>query len=217
MASSPEALSEGVAEHVLGMMLLLARDMTEADSSMKAGKWEKEKFYGVELKGKTLGIVGLGRIGRRIGEVAKVLGMNILGYDVVDIDKAVLEAMGCRMVDLDTLFSSSDFITLHVPLSPETRHFIDSRRLSLMKKTAYLFNASRGAVIDEEALATALKNGTLAGAGLDVFESEPPKSSILSAPHLIVTPHIAGQTKEAQDMASTVVASKLVQHFKIKG
>lgn len=213
VVNSPEALVEAVAEHVVGLMLSLARSIPAADSSTRSDEWQKDRFVGVELRGRTLGIAGLGRIGRRVGEIAKVLGMPVLGYDVVEISGEILQSMGCRMVDMDTLFASSDFITLHVPLSPETRHLVDSRRLSLMKKDAYLINASRGEVVDEPALARALREGGIAGAALDVFEREPPARELLSAPNLIATPHVAGQTVEAQRMAISVTGTKIVQFF----
>jgi D-3-phosphoglycerate dehydrogenase len=213
VVNSPEALVEAVAEHVLGLMLAMARSIPSADASTRSGEWAKERFVGTELKGKTLGIAGLGRIGRRVGELAKAFGMPVLGYDVVEIGKDVLTSIGCTMVDMDTLFASSDFVTLHVPLSPETTHLVDSRRLALMKKSAYLVNASRGEVIDETALEAALRGGTIAGAALDVFEKEPPSKELLSAPNLIATPHIAGQTKDAQRMAITVTGGKIVQFF----
>jgi len=139
--------------------------------------------------------------------------MAIQGYDVVEIGQDILQSIRCSIVDLDTLFSSSDFITLHVPLSPETVHLVDARRLSLMKKTAVLINASRGAVIDEAALAAALREGRIAGAALDVFEKEPPSQEILGAPNLVATPHIGGQTLEAQTKAISVVGSKIRKYF----
>lgn len=213
VVNSPEALVEAVAEHVLALMLALARWVPPADSSTRAGLWQKERFVGVELKGRTLGIAGMGRIGRRVGEIAKVLGMSVLGYDIIEISKDVLTSIGCTMVDLDTLFSSSDFVTLHVPLTAETRHLVDSRRISLMKKGSFIVNTSRGEVIDEVALARALADGSLGGAALDVFEREPPSAETLGAPNLIATPHIAGQTSEAQRMAISVTGAKIVQFF----
>ena len=217
VVNSPESLVEAVAEHVIGLMLAIARRITHADYSTRAGEWWKEKIMGVELASKTLGVVGLGRIGRRVAEISRTLGMTILGYDIVEISPEVLQSIGCRMVDLDTIFTSSDFITLHVPLSPETVHLVDSRRLSLMKKTAYLVNASRGAVIHEASLSAALREERIAGAALDVFEEEPPTSDILTAPNLIATPHIGGQTIEAQTKAISVVGAKIVQHFRRTG
>jgi D-3-phosphoglycerate dehydrogenase / 2-oxoglutarate reductase len=213
VVNSPEALVEAVAEHVIGLMLAVAREIPEADASMKAGLWEKQRFVGIELKGKTLGIAGLGRIGRRVAEVARVMGMSLLGYDVIEVPQEALASLNCRMVDLDTLFASSDFITLHVPLTTETKHMVDPRRISLMKRNAVLINTSRGEVIDEGALARALRAGEIGGAALDVFETEPPGSDILTAPRLVATPHIGGQTKDAQTNAVTIVGAKINQFF----
>ena len=213
VVNSPEALVEAVSEHVVGLMHSLARRTPWADASTRSGGWEKERFVGVELRGRTVGIAGMGRIGRRVGEIAKVLGMSVLGYDIIEIGRDVLASIGCTMVDLDTLFSSSDFVTLHVPLSPETRHLVDSRRLELMKPGSFLINTSRGEVIDEAALVRALNSGSLGGAALDVFEKEPPGPDILSARNLIATPHIGGQTAEAQRMALTVTGTKIAQFF----
>jgi len=213
VVSSPEALVEAVAEHVIGLMLTLARSIPAADAAMKEGRWEKERFVGIELRGKTLGIAGLGRIGKRVAEIARVIGMSLVAYDVVEVPQETLASMGCRMVDLDTLFASSDFITLHIPLTTESRHMVDSRRLSLMKRNAFLINTSRGEVIDEGALERALRAGEIGGAALDVFENEPPRSDIATAPNLIATPHIGGQTKDAQAMAVTIVGAKINQFF----
>jgi D-3-phosphoglycerate dehydrogenase len=216
VVSSPEALVEAVAEHVLGLMLALARSIPAADALMKAGRWEKERFVGVELKGKTLGIAGLGRIGRRVAEMARVMGMTLLGYDVIEVPQETLASLGCRMVDLDTLFASSDFITLHVPLTSETRRMVDQRRISLMKKGAFIVNTSRGEVIDEAALAKALMAEEIGGAALDVFESEPSVGAIVAAPNLIATPHIGGQTRDSQSMAVSIVGTKIKQFFAMR-
>jgi len=213
VVNSPEALVEAVAEHVIGLMLALARNIPAADASMKAGLWEKQRFVGTELKGKTLGIAGLGRIGRRVAEIARVMGISLLGYDVIEVPQETLSSLGCRMVDLDTLFASSDFITLHVPLTTETRHMVDRRRISLMRSNSVLINTSRGEVIDEDALAKALRAGEVGGAALDVFESEPPGAEIVAAPNLVTTPHIGGQTKDAQTNAVTIVGAKINQFF----
>ena len=216
VVNSPESLVEAVAEHVLLLMLALARRVTFADQSVRGGKWEKEKLMGSELKGKTLGIVGFGRIGHRIGELGQALGMNTLVYDVVPISPDSLLKLGAKVVDLDSLLSLSDFVTLHVPMTTETKHMLDSKRLSLMKSSAFIVNASRGGVIDEVALASSLRNGSLAGAALDVFESEPPSGGILVAPNTILTPHIGGQTAEAQVDAIAVVGQKIVGFFRAK-
>lgn len=215
VVSSPESLVESVAEHVIGLMLALARNTVEADATMKSGRWDKDKFVGIELRGKTLGIAGMGRIGRRVAEIARVLGMTLLGYDIVEVPQETLSSLGVRMVDLDTLFTSSDFITIHVPLTSETRRMVDERRLSLMKKTAFIINTSRGEVIDESALLRALRAGEIGGAGLDVFEKEPPPpdTPILRAPRTITTQHIAGQTEDSQRSAITIAGAKINQFF----
>jgi D-3-phosphoglycerate dehydrogenase len=211
--NSPESLVEGVSEHVILLMLALSRRLVEADVGTKSGKWEKNALMGRELNGKVLGVVGLGRIGRRIAEIAKTLGMSVLFYDVIAIPPEVSSALGARVVTLDELFSTSDFITLHVPMTPETAHMVGAQRLAQMKKTAFLVNTSRGGVIDEGALATALGENRIAGAALDVFEKEPPSGTILSAPNTILTPHIGSQTEEAQTNAIVVIGEKVKAFF----
>lgn len=213
VVNSPESLVEAVAEHVTLLMLALSRKLVAAAEATKAGKWEKESLLGVELDGRVLGIVGLGRIGRRIGEIARTLGMKILVYDVIPIAPEVIASLSCGVVGLDELFHSADYITLHVPMTDQTRHMVDAGRLASMKKSAFLINTSRGGVVDEHALAEALTNGRIAGAALDVFEQEPPMGEILSAPGLILTPHIGGQTAEAQANAITVVGEKVRTFF----
>ncbi|MDV3293082.1 MAG: hydroxyacid dehydrogenase [Nitrososphaerales archaeon] len=213
VVNSPESLVEAVAEQVTLLMLALSRRVVGADESTRAGRWEKESFMGVELKGHVLGIVGLGRIGRRIGEIARTLGMTLLVYDVVTISSEVITSLSCRVVGIDELFSSSDYVTLHVPMTEQTRHMVDARRLGTMKKSAFIINTSRGGVIDEPALSQALESGRLAGAALDVFEKEPPSGKILTAPNVLLTPHISGQTVEAQASAITVVGEKIRAFF----
>ena len=209
VVNSPESLVEAVAEHVVLLMLALSRKLVVADVGTRAGKWEKNTLMGKELKGKVLGIIGLGRIGKRIAEVAKTLGMSVLFYDVISIPPEVIAPLGAKVVGLDELVRSSDYITLHVPITADTAHMIGAQRLGQMKKTAFLINTSRGGVIDEAALAAALQNGAIAGAALDVFEKEPPSGPILTAPNTILTPHIGGQTEEAQTNAIVVVGEKV--------
>jgi len=213
VVNSPESLVEAVAEQVVLMMLALSRKLVAADVGTRAGKWEKNALMGKELKGKVVGIVGLGRIGKRIAEISKALGMSILFYDVISIPPEILAPLGAKVVGLDELFRSSDYITLHVPMTPDTAHMIGAQRLGQMKKTAYLINTSRGGVIDEAALAVALQNGAIAGAALDVFEKEPPAGPILTAPNTILTPHLGGQTEEAQTNAIVVVGEKVRDFF----
>jgi D-3-phosphoglycerate dehydrogenase len=212
--NSPESLVEAVSEHVILLMLALSRKVVLADESVRHAKWEKNAFLGKELKGKVLGIVGLGRIGRRIAEIARSLGMTVLAYDVITIPQDVVSGLGVRIVTIDELFSSSDYVTFHVPLAPDTEHMLDESRLSEMKKGAFIVNTSRGGVIDEVSLAAALQNGSLGGAALDVFEKEPPSGPILNAPNTILTPHIGGQTEEAQLDAISVIGQKIRVSFK---
>lgn len=213
VVNSPESLIEAVAEHVVLLMLALSRKLPVADASMKAHRWEKAAFMGKELKGKVLGIVGLGRIGRRIAEIARAMHMSILIYDVIIMPEDVIASLQARVVTLDELFGSSDYITLHVPLTNETMHMVSAKRLAEMKAGAFIVNTSRGGVIDETALVSALKGGRLGGAALDVFETEPPSGEILEAPNAIFTPHIGGQTEEAQADAITVVGEKVKAFF----
>jgi len=210
---SPESLVEAVSEHVTLLMLALSRKLVLADESTKSGKWEKNSLMGSELKGKVLGIVGLGRIGKRIAEIAGTLGMSILMYDVIQIPQDVIDKLHCKVVTLDELFASADFITLHVPMTDETRHLVGTKRLGQMKKGSFLINTSRGGVVDEDALASALKDGRIGGAALDVFEKEPPSGAILTAPRTILTPHIGGQTEEAQSDAITIIGDKVRSFF----
>ncbi|HEY6283566.1 MAG TPA: NAD(P)-dependent oxidoreductase [Nitrososphaerales archaeon] len=213
VVNSPESLVEAVSEHVVLLMLALSRNLVVADLGVKAGKWEKNALVGREMKGKALGIVGLGRIGRRIAEIGKTIGMAVFVYDVINIPDDVLAGFGGKVVGIDQLFAMSDYITLHVPMTAETTHLVDRTRLSLMKKTAYLINTSRGGVVDEDELAAALIGGRIAGAALDVFEEEPPSGAILSAPSTILTPHIGGQTEEAQTSAMVVIGEKIRNFF----
>jgi len=213
VVNSPESLVEGVAEHVILLMLALSRKLVQADTGTKAGRWEKNSLMGTELRGKVLGVVGLGRIGRRIAEIAKTLGMSVLFYDVIAIPPEVVSGLGAKVVSLDEVFSSADYVTLHVPMTPDTAHMVGTPRLERMKPTAFLINTSRGGVIDEDALAAALRAGRLGGAALDVFEKEPPSGAILSAPNTILTPHIGGQTEEAQASAITAIGEKVRAFF----
>ena len=207
-----EGAITAVAELVIGLMLSMAREIPRADREIRNGNWIKKELMGSELKGKYLGIVGLGNIGKRLGRLARALNMNIIGYDVIPIDEEFSKEVGLMKADLDTLLSSSDFVSLHVPLLDSTHHMINAEKLATMKKSARIINTSRGGIIDEDALYNALKDGNLAGAALDVFETEPPISSKLtSLPNFILTPHIGAQTKEAQLLAANIIAEKIIQ------
>ncbi len=207
-----EGAITAVAELVIGLMLSMAREIPRADREIRNGNWIKKELMGTELKGKYLGIVGLGNIGKRLGRLAKALNMNIIGYDVVPIDDEFSKEVGLMKADLDTLLSSADYVSFHVPLLDSTRHMINAEKLKLMKKTARIINTARGGVIDEEALYNSLKDGDLAGAALDVFETEPATGNKLTTiPNFIATPHMGAQTKEAQLLAANVIAEKIIQ------
>ena len=207
-----EGAITAVAELVMALMLSMAREIPRADREIRDGNWIKKEMMGSELKGKYLGIIGLGNIGKRLGRLARAFNMNVIGYDVVPIDEEFSKEVGLMKADLDTLLSSSDYVSLHVPLLDSTKHMINAEKLKLMKKTAHIVNTSRGGVIDEGALYNTLKDGNLAGAALDVFEAEPATGNKLTRlPNFIATPHIGAQTKEAQSLAANVIAEKIIQ------
>lgn len=207
-----EGAINAVAEMVIGMMLSLARNTARADRAIRNDQWLKKELKGTELRGKYLGIIGLGNIGKRLGRLARAFNMNIVGYDVVPIDADFANDVGLIKTDLDTLLKSSDYISLHVPLLDSTHHMINAQKISLMKDTAILLNASRGGVVDEDALYKALVSGNLRGAGLDVFETEPAIGNPLATlDNVIMTPHIGAQTKEAQSLAANVIGEKIIQ------
>ena len=207
-----EGAMNAVAELVIGLMLSLAREIPRADREVRNGNWIKKELMGSELKGKYLGIVGLGNIGKRLGRLARALNMNLIGFDVLPIDEEFSKEVGLMKADLDTLLASSDYVSLHVPLLDSTKHMINAEKMATMKNTARIINTSRGGVIDEKALADALKTGKLGGAALDVFEVEPATSNELATlPNFISTPHMGAQTKEAQSLAANVIAEKIIQ------
>ena len=207
-----EGAITAVAELVIGLMLSMAREIPRADREIRNGNWIKKELMGSELKGKYLGIVGLGNIGKRLGRLARALNMNIIGYDVTEIDEEFSKEVGLMKADLDTLLSSSDYVSLHVPLLESTHHMINNEKLKLMKKTACIINTARGGVIDEDALYNSLKEGNLANAALDVFETEPAtENKLITLPNFIATPHIGAQTKEAQSLAANIIAEKIIQ------
>jgi len=207
-----EGAITAVAELVIGLMLSMAREIPRADREIRNGNWIKKELMGSELKGKYLGIIGLGNIGKRLGRLTRALNMNIIGYDVIPIDDEFSKEVGLMKADLDTLLSSADYISLHVPLLDSTHHMINAEKLKLMKNTARIINTSRGGVIDEEALYNSLKEGNIAGAALDVFEVEPATGNRLTTlPNFIATPHMGAQTKEAQLLAANIIAEKIIQ------
>ncbi|MFA4645782.1 D-2-hydroxyacid dehydrogenase [Pyrococcus kukulkanii] len=215
VVNAPGASSRSVAELTVGLIFAVARKIAYADRKMREGVWAKKECMGIELEGKTIGIVGFGRIGYQVAKIAKALGMNILLYDIYPNEERAKE-VGGKFVDLETLLKESDVITLHVPLLDSTYHLINEERLKLMKKNAILINASRGAVVDTNALVKALQEGWIAGAGLDVYEEEPlPKDHPLTKlDNVVLTPHIGASTYEAQERAGVEVAEKVVKILK---
>lgn len=206
-----EGAMNAVAELVLGLMLSLAREIPRADREIRNGKWLKKELMGTELSGKYLGIVGLGNIGKKLAKHARALNMNIIGYDVIPIPEDFSREVGLIKADLETLISSADYISFHVPFTESTHHLVNSQLLAKMKKNACIINTSRGEIIDENALYDALKEGKIAGAALDVFESEPATGNkLVTLPNVICTPHIGAQTKEAQALAANVIAEKII-------
>ncbi|MDC8452876.1 MAG: D-2-hydroxyacid dehydrogenase [Candidatus Nitrosotalea sp.] len=206
-----EGAMNAVAELVLGLMLSMAREIPRADREIRNGKWLKKELMGSELSGKYLGIVGLGNIGKRLAKLARGLNMNIIGFDVMPIADDFARDVGLVKADIDTLLSSADYISFHVPLTENTHHLVNAKRISTMKKTTYIINTSRGEIIDEDALYDALKEGKIAGAALDVFEKEPAVGNKLTTlPNVVCTPHIGAQTKEAQTLAANVIGEKII-------
>jgi D-3-phosphoglycerate dehydrogenase len=204
------------AEHALSMMMSLARNIPQATASLKAGKWEKKKFGGVELYKKTLGVIGMGAIGSQVAKRAQGLGMVVLGYDPF-LSKEKAEALGIEMSTLDGIYKRSDFITIHSPLTDETRGLINAKTIKKMKDKVRIINCARGGIVDEKALYEALKSGKVAGAALDVFEKEPPEGNpLLTLDNFICTPHLGASTEEAQLNVAVAVAEQIVDYL-VKG
>jgi D-3-phosphoglycerate dehydrogenase / 2-oxoglutarate reductase len=206
----PGANAVAVAELVFGFLLGLLRKIPAADASVRRGEWDKSRFMGRELRGKTLGIVGLGKIGRAVARRARGFEMTCVGHDPL-VPEAEIRAMEVEALALDALLARSDIVTLHVPLTPETKGMIGRAQLARMTRGAVLVNAARGGLVDEVALLAALESGALSGAGLDVFADEPPKGSpLLSHPRLILTPHIGAATVEAQEAVGEEIVKLLL-------
>ncbi len=207
--NAPGANSISVAELAVALMLSLSRAIPAADAFMKAGVWEKKKLTGGELRGKTLGIVGLGRIGQEVGARARAFGMTLVAHDPF-ISEQVAATLGIQLLTLDELCAAADYITLHLPSTPETRHLFDAARLARCKPGVRIVNTARGELIDEGALADALEARQVAGAGLDVFQKEPPADwRLAKLPQVVATPHIAASTVEAQEQVGIETAIAL--------
>lgn len=208
--NTPAGNTISTAEHTMSMILALSRNIPTADFSLKSGEWKRSKFIGVELYGKTLGVVGLGRIGREVAKRAASFDMKVIAYDPF-LSKEVASQSGIELVDLKGLFKRSDYISVHTPLTAETRHMISEKEIALMKKGVRLVNCARGGIIDEEALLKGLESGRVAGAALDVFEKEPPdfSSALLKHKNVVVTPHLGASTEEAQVNVAIEIAESM--------
>lgn len=218
VVNAPGANSEAVAEHTMALMLGLARDLVTTSQSVSHGEWNKSSYRGMELSGKTLGILGYGHIGSRVAQLANAFGMQILIYTKTHNSQrsAEIAKFKGKEVSFDELLSQSDIVSLHVPLSVETRGIFDASAFSKMKPISYLINTSRGAVIDEQALIDALKNGTIAGAALDVFAVEPLEKNnpLCSMKNVILTPHVAANSRESEERASILIAEDIDRIFR---
>ena len=203
VVNTPHVSAMSVAELTIAHLLALARGIVEGTLTLREGKWGKEELMGVEVNGKTLGIIGCGNIGKTVERLALALGMKVLGVDACVYD---------RFVPLDEMLHEADFITIHVPLTPHTRHMLSTKEFNMMKNGVMLINCSRGGVVDQEALYQALVSGKVKAAALDVFEEEPPKNSkLLTLRNVYATPHIGAQTQEAQLRASIQIAKKVIE------
>ncbi len=210
VVNAPLAATVAVAEHALALMLALARRIPEADASMRQGQWRKKELKGSELHGKTLGVIGMGRIGAALAERARALGMRTLGHDPL-LPEEEMHRRGAEPASLETLLAESDYLSLHVPLNETTRGLIGSEALARLKPGARLISTARGGVVDEAALLQALQTGHLAGAALDVFAQEPPGlTPLIEHPRVISSPHIAAQTAEAQERAARDIAQEVL-------
>jgi len=214
--NTPGANTITTAEHTISMMLALSRNIPQANASMKQHKWERKKFEGVEVSGKTLGIIGIGRVGAEVAKRArKGLNMRVLAYDPY-ISTELATKLEVELVELDKLFRESDYISLHTPLTPDTRHLINAKTLAQVKEGVRIINCARGEIIDERALYEALQSGRVAGAALDVFEEEPPPADdpLLKLDNVICTPHLGASTKEAQINVSVAIAEQIAKFLR---
>jgi D-3-phosphoglycerate dehydrogenase len=207
VVNAPGANSISVAEHTCALMLSLARSVPAADRAMKDGRWEKKRFVGTELRGKTLGVAGLGRIGQEVAQRARAFGMRVVAHDPY-LSKEIAAGLGVELMSIDAVCANADYLTLHLPSTPETRQIFNDARFATCKPGLRLINTARGELIDELALRRAIEKGIVAAAALDVFETEPPKDwSLAQLPQVIATPHIAASTEEAQELVGIETAA----------
>ena len=209
VANAPESNVVSAAEHAIGLLLALTRNIPQAHAALKDGRWERSRYGGVELAGKTLGILGFGRIGQQVARRAAGLGLRVLAHDPF-VSKERFRELGVERAETrEDVLAGADFVTLHLPLTPETERTIDAAGLAAMRDGGRLVNAARGELVDEDALVDALRSGKLAGAALDVFAREPYSGPLLELDNVVVTPHLAASTEEAQDRAGVIVAEQV--------
>jgi D-3-phosphoglycerate dehydrogenase / 2-oxoglutarate reductase len=209
VANAPESTVVSAAEHAVGLLVALARHIPQAHASLKQGRWERSTYGGIELEGKTLGVLGFGRIGQQVARRAVGLGMDVVAHDPFVAKDRYRELGVTRAESADDVLAAADFLTLHLPVSEDTRGCIDADALAKMRPGAHLINAARGELVDEDALLDALRSGHLAGAALDVFSAEPYSGPLLELDSVVVTPHLAASTEEAQDRAGVIVAEQV--------
>ncbi|MFQ5823982.1 MAG: hydroxyacid dehydrogenase [bacterium] len=215
VVNAAKANTISAAEHTFALMMALARRIPEAQISILKGQWQKSKFIGIELYGKTLGIIGLGKIGRQVAKRAIAFGMHVLACDPL-IESEVFHLVGVKECNLNEIFRQSDFITIHVPFADQTRYLVGEAQFEICKRNLRLINTARGGVVDEAALYRALKNGKIAGVALDVFEKEPPgENPLFDLENVVITPHLGAGTLEAQNRVAEEIA-QLVANFLLK-
>lgn len=211
VVNAPQGNAVTTAEYTIALLFALARFVPQAHESLRQGKWEKSAFLGTELRGKTLGLLGIGHIGSEVAQLASGIKMHVIAHDPF-----IKEHKLIQLVSRNALLSTCDFLSVHIPLTAQTKHTIGAAELAQMKKGSYVLNAARGGIVDEQALLHALNSGHIAGAAFDVFEEEPPPKThlFLKHPRIIVTPHLGASTKEAQVKVSTIIAQKTVEFFR---
>lgn len=212
--NTPTGNTNAAAEHTLALLILLSKHIIHSNETMKLGKWGRKSFEGSELKSKTLGLIGFGHVGKKVAKVALAFEMNVLVYDPF-IDENKLKELGVTKTEFDEIIKNSDYITVHVPLTEKTKNMISTKQFLEMKKGVKILNVARGGVIDEDALLSAIENGIVSAAGLDVYSEEPPKNiSLIKNSKVIATPHLGASTKEAQENVAIEIAEQIVLALK---
>ncbi len=216
--NTPGGNTVSTAEHTMALILSMCRNVPQANQSLREGRWDRKKYKGSELQDKILGIIGLGKVGREVAIRAKAFGMNVIAYDPV-LSEDVAIKMGIQLLDLDTIFSHADILTVHVPLTDETRDLLSEETIKKCKDGVKIINCARGGIVNEQALVTALNSGKISGAAFDVYLSEPPdfNGPLIQHPKVVTTPHLGASTEEAQEKVAIQIAEQIVSLFEKKG